>query len=53
MAELACLRTFSDVYRNHLRAYLEALLRNVAEWERAEKSFPAAVRADLPALDVP
>ena len=25
-------------YRNHLRAYLEALLRNVEEWERAEKS---------------
>lgn len=52
-AELASLRTFSDVYRNHLRAYLEALLRNVAEWERAEKSSLAAARADLPALDVP
>ncbi len=40
-AEVAYLRTFSDVYRTHLRAYLEALLRNVEEWERA-------VRADLP-----
>lgn len=47
-AELAYLRTFSDVYRTHLRAYLEALLRNVEEWERAEKSSLAAARADLP-----
>jgi DivIVA domain-containing protein len=49
-AELAYLRTFSDVYRTHLRAYLEALLRNVEEWERAEKSSIAAARADLPFL---
>jgi DivIVA domain-containing protein len=52
-AELAYLRTFSDVYRNHLRAYLEALLRNVEEWERAERSSLAAVRADLPTGPVP
>jgi DivIVA domain-containing protein len=52
-AELAYLRTFSDVYRNHLRAYLEALLRNVAEWELAEKSSLAAARAGLPAPDAP
>ena len=51
--ELAYLRTFSDVYRNHLRAYLEALLRNVEEWERAEKSSLAAVRADLPPVHLP
>jgi cell division septum initiation protein DivIVA len=44
--ELAYMRTFSDVYRNHLRAYLEALLRNVEEWERAEKSSLATARAD-------
>jgi DivIVA domain-containing protein len=49
-AELAYLRTFSDVYRTHLRAYLEALLRNVEEWERAERSSIAAARADLPFL---
>ncbi|HEY6277768.1 MAG TPA: DivIVA domain-containing protein [Streptosporangiaceae bacterium] len=48
-AELAYLRTFSDVYRNHLRAYLEALLRNVEEWERAEKSSLSAARAELSA----
>jgi DivIVA domain-containing protein len=47
-AELAYLRTFSDVYRNHLHAYLDALLRNVEEWERAEKSSLAAARAELP-----
>ena len=51
--ELAYLRTFSDVYRNHLRAYLEALLRNVEEWERAEKSSLAAARADLPPVHPP
>jgi DivIVA domain-containing protein len=41
--EIAYLRTFSDVYRTHLRSYLEALLRNVEEWERSEHdSLPAA-----------
>lgn len=34
--EIAYLRTFSDVYRGHLKSYLEALLRNVEEWERSE-----------------
>ena len=37
-AELAHLRTFSEVYRTHLRAYLDALLRDVDEWEGAERS---------------
>lgn len=49
-AELAYLRTFSDVYRTHLRAYLEALVRNVDEWERAEKNSLASVRAELPRI---
>lgn len=49
-AELAYLRTFSDVYRTHLHAYLDALLRNVEEWERAEKTSLAAVRGSLPRL---
>jgi DivIVA domain-containing protein len=49
-AELAYLRTFSDVYRTHLRAYLDALLRNVEDWERTEKSSLAAARASLPPL---
>jgi DivIVA domain-containing protein len=49
-AELAYLRTFSDVCRTHLRAYLEALARNVEEWERAEKRSLASVRAELPRM---
>lgn len=48
-AEVAYLRTFSDVYRTHLRAYLDALLRNVDEWERAERSSLAAARSSPPA----
>ena len=47
-AEVAYLRTFSDVYRTHLRAYLEALLRNVEEWERAERSSLNSARGELP-----
>jgi DivIVA domain-containing protein len=47
-AELVYLRTFSDVYRSHLHAYLDALLRNVEEWERAEKISLDAARASLP-----
>jgi DivIVA domain-containing protein len=46
--ELAYLRTFCDVYRSHLRAYLDALLRNVEEWERTEKSSIATARAEPP-----
>jgi DivIVA domain-containing protein len=47
-AELVYLRTFSDVYRTHLHAYLDALLRNVEDWERAEKVSLDAARASLP-----
>jgi DivIVA domain-containing protein len=47
-AELAYLRTFSEVYRTHLRAYLETLLNNVEDWEQSEKSSLAAARAELP-----
>jgi DivIVA domain-containing protein len=35
-AELAYLRTYSDVYRSHLRAYTEGVLRGIEEWERKE-----------------
>ncbi len=49
-AELAYLRTFSDVYRTHLHAYLDALVRNVEEWERAEKTALAAAGTELPRL---
>jgi DivIVA domain-containing protein len=52
-AELAYLRTYSDVYRTHLRAYLDALLRNVDEWEHAEKASLSAVRPAPPRLTAP
>jgi DivIVA domain-containing protein len=35
-AELAYLRTYSDFYRAHLRAYTEGMLRGIKEWERKE-----------------
>jgi hypothetical protein len=37
------------VYRAHLQAYLDKLLRNVEEWDRAEKETLAAVHADMSA----
>ena len=37
-AELAYLRTYSDVYRAHLRAYTEYVLRGIEEWERGEEA---------------
>jgi cell division septum initiation protein DivIVA len=36
-SEIAYLRTFSDVCRTHLRAYMESLTRSIEEWERAER----------------
>jgi DivIVA domain-containing protein len=45
-AELAYLRTYSDVYRSHLRAYTEGILRGIDEWERKEAaSFQEAAEA--------
>jgi len=35
-AELAYLRTFGDVYRAHLRAYTEGVIRGIEEWEHKE-----------------
>jgi len=45
-AELAYLRTFGEVYRTHLRAYTEGMLRSIAEWERNEAGAIAQVSAD-------
>jgi cell division septum initiation protein DivIVA len=45
-AELSYLRTFSDVYRAHLHSYLDKLLRDVEEWDRAEQVTLDAGRAD-------
>jgi cell division septum initiation protein DivIVA len=44
-AELAYLRTYSDVYRAHLRAYTEYVLRGIEEWESEETSFEEAANA--------
>jgi DivIVA domain-containing protein len=45
-AELAYLRTCSDVYRAHLRAYTEGILRGIEDWERHEAaSFEEVVRS--------
>jgi hypothetical protein len=47
-AELAYLQSFSDVYRTHLRAYLDALVRDVSHFESADEPPAAATRTDLP-----
>jgi cell division septum initiation protein DivIVA len=45
-AELAYLRTYSDVYRAHLRAYTEGVLRGIEEWERKAASLEDAEHRD-------
>jgi DivIVA domain-containing protein len=52
-AELAYLRTFSDVYRAHLRAYTEGILRGIEEWEHKEAASIQEVAHGLPAGGVP
>jgi DivIVA domain-containing protein len=47
-AEIAYLRTFSDVCRTHLRAYLESLTRSIEEWDRAEHAGLLTARASVP-----
>ena len=43
-AEIAYLRTFSDVCRTHLRAYLESLTQSIEAWEQAERSGARAAK---------
>ena len=43
-AELAYLRTFSEVYRQHLKIYTEDVLRTIEAWESKER----AASQDLP-----
>jgi cell division septum initiation protein DivIVA len=43
-AEIAYLRTFSDVCRTHLRAYMESLTRSIEAWEHAEREGAMAAR---------
>jgi DivIVA domain-containing protein len=42
-AEIAYLRTFSNVCRTHLRAYMESLSRSIEQWEQVEREPAAAV----------
>jgi len=37
-AELAYLRTFSEVYRQHLKIYTEDVLRTIEDWEGKERA---------------
>jgi hypothetical protein len=37
-AELAYLRTFTDVYRQHLKIYTEDVLRTIEDWESRERA---------------
>jgi DivIVA domain-containing protein len=45
-AEIAYLRTFGEVYRAHLRAYTEGMLRSIADWENKETRMLTEVPAD-------
>ncbi|MGH3404004.1 MAG: DivIVA domain-containing protein [Streptosporangiaceae bacterium] len=49
-AELAYLRTYSDVYRAHLRAYTEGVLQSIEDWERKEA---ASLKEVAPGRDLP
>ena len=44
-AEIAYLRTYSDVCRTHLRAYMDSLARSIEQWERAEHEGASAARS--------
>jgi DivIVA domain-containing protein len=52
-AELAYLRTYSDVYRRHLRAYTEGILRGIEEWERTEATSLDDGAQDAPVFVLP
>jgi cell division septum initiation protein DivIVA len=50
-AELAYLRTFSEVYRQHLRIYTEDVLRTIEDWDSKERAVSRDARpADRSAL---
>jgi DivIVA domain-containing protein len=52
-AELAYLRTYSDVYRAHLRAYTEGILRGIEDWERKEANSFSETAQGLPVAGTP
>jgi DivIVA domain-containing protein len=47
LAEIAYLRTYSDVCRTHLRAYMESLTRSIEAWEQAERNGVPAPRESV------
>jgi hypothetical protein len=52
-AELAYLRTYSDVYRAHLRAYTEGILRGIEDWERKETTSLQEAAQSVPIAGSP
>jgi cell division septum initiation protein DivIVA len=52
-AELAYLRTYSDVYRAHLRAYTEGVLRGIEEWEQKEAASIQEAAKNVPLAAAP
>jgi DivIVA domain-containing protein len=52
-AELAYLRTYGDVYRAHLKAYTEGILRGIEDWERKEAATFDEVTHVAPVTAVP
>ena len=53
LAELAYLRTYSGVYRAHLRAYTEGILRGIEEWERKEQDSLQEAAQSIPIAPAP
>jgi DivIVA domain-containing protein len=52
-ADLAYLRTYGDVYRAHLKAYTEGILRGIEDWERKEAASFEEVEPGTPAAGLP
>lgn len=52
-AELAYLRTYCDVYRAHLRAYTEGVLRGIEDWERKEAASLQEAKKATPIARAP
>jgi DivIVA domain-containing protein len=52
-AELAYLRTYGDVYRAHLRAYTEGVLRGIEEWEQKEAASIQEAAKNVPIAAAP
>jgi len=51
--ELAYLRTFTEVYRQHLKIYTEDVLRTIEDWESKERATARDIVAGGPAAGGP